>query len=350
MALPAAQIQQALAAHERVKRSTEIPLFFGKADKDTLKPQFLIDRVDHAGQIAGWDDARKAEEFYMILRDRALIWYDSLEMIPGVNRADWPTLKAQFLAAYAPKNTAKTNCSNFAEMIQKSNESVQDYYLRIMETFRNMCQAKPAAILNVRAPDADPRAAVKLEGIQDMEKFFLHQLFLAGLKEEVRGKVMEGNRDELHECVSLAREIEVIQNDRKTQKGVTVASIEKSENSEPRQEQPEGLEDDEIEAINAIRFKKGKRPFTKKGNFGYQGNSDWNKKGLICFYCKKPNHIQKNCKTRIRNKAPMVNSRGEPYTPRVSAVEERVPEGDKQKDVGVDLYRLSTIGAHSLNF
>jgi hypothetical protein len=50
---------------------------------------------------------------------------------------------------------------------------------------------------------------------------------VAGLKEEVRGKVMEGDRDELHECVSLAREIEVIQNDKKTQKGVTVASIDK---------------------------------------------------------------------------------------------------------------------------
>ena len=353
MADPAV-VQAALANHDRVKRSTEIPLFFGKADKDTMKPQFLIDRIEHAGQIATWNNARKAEEFYMILRDRALIWYDSLEMIPGVDRGDWDTLKTQFLAAYAPRNTAKTNCSNFADMIQKNNENVQDYYLRIMEIFRNMCQAKPAALLAVRAADAVPRATVKLEGIQDMEKIFLHQLFLAGLKEEIRGKVMEGNREQLHECVNLAREIEVIQSDRKTQKGVTVASVEKFDEPAVRHEQPEGLEDDEIEAINAIRFKKGKRPFMKKnnGNFGnYQGNgnSDWNKKGLICFYCKKPNHVQKFCKTRIRNKAPMVNSKGEPYTPRVSSVEEKHKD-DKHQDVGLDLYRLSTIGAHSLNF
>jgi hypothetical protein len=347
-AAAAEAVRNALQQHERNKRSTDIPLYYGKKDKDTISPQFLVDRITHAGTIAGWNDQRKAEELYMTLRDRALLWYESLASVPGIDRADWATIRREFIDAFAPKYSAKTNCSNFAEMVQRSHESVQDYYLRIWDIFRNMCKSKPAAITVVRTGAGDPRAAVKLEGIEDMESFFLHQLFMAGLKEDIRAKIMEANRAQLHESLALAREIEVIQTDRKG-KGVTVAPIQEKDHDEGDEKVvPEGLDEEEIELINAIRFKKGKKPFFKRnaGQGSYQ-----NKTPFKCFYCKKANHYQRDCKTRIRDKAPMVNSKGEPYQTQHPKVHNISREQDREReDVGVDLYKMSTIGKQSLNF
>lgn len=350
-AAAAAQLQAALLNHDRTKRSTEIPLYFGKRDVDTISPQFLLDRITHAAAIAGWNADRQREEFYMILRDKALLWYEALGRVPGVDRNDWPVLQREFLAAFAPKFTAKTNCSNFAEMIQRPQETVQDYYLRIFEVFRNMCKAKPANMAVVRAAGGAPQADVKQEGIADMEMFFLHQLFLAGLKEDIRAKTMEGNRPQVHESLELARETEIILADKKGSKGTTVASIDeinKTQVSEDENKLPEGLDDEELDIINAIRAKRGnKPPFRKFGqstNGQNRNNGSFQKGNFKCFYCKKPNHYQRDCKTRIRDGAPMVNAKGEPYKPKVASVQE------EQKESGADMYRLSTIGMNSLNW
>ena len=53
--MAAAQIQQALIAHDRVRRTTDIPLFYGKKGKDTITPQQLVERLERASRVAGWD-------------------------------------------------------------------------------------------------------------------------------------------------------------------------------------------------------------------------------------------------------------------------------------------------------
>ncbi len=49
----------ALNDHDRMKRSTDIPLFFANRAKDTVLPRILIDRIEDAAEIAAWDEARK---------------------------------------------------------------------------------------------------------------------------------------------------------------------------------------------------------------------------------------------------------------------------------------------------
>ncbi len=51
----AAQIQQALIAHDRVWRTTDIPLFYGRKGKDTISPQQLVERLEKAARVAGWN-------------------------------------------------------------------------------------------------------------------------------------------------------------------------------------------------------------------------------------------------------------------------------------------------------
>jgi hypothetical protein len=204
-------LQNALNAHDRVRKSTDLPLYYGRKEKDSISPQVLLDRIERAATIAAWNtDERKATEFYLILRDRALTWWDSLDNT-DINKNNWQQLKTEFLAAYAPKFTARTTCTNFQDLVQRSTEQVHDYYLRVSEAFKKMCEAKPAMIVVVRADpggaDAAHVTAIKKEGVVDTERFFLHQLFIAGLKEEIRTKIMEAGKDNIQESLTLAREL-----------------------------------------------------------------------------------------------------------------------------------------------
>ena len=195
---------------------------------------------------------------FLTLRDRALIWLSSLDEY-DVNKQDWAVVKREFLAAYEPRFTARTTCTNFQDLVQRQGENIHDYFLRVTESFKRMCDAKPATVGDVRADEPDELANtaaaraqlrnVKKEGLMDMQRFFLHQLFIAGLKDEIRSKVMEAGKDNIQESLAHARELEVILNDKK--KSNVVASIPECE----------GLCDDELEAVNAIRFQRGQQPF-----------------------------------------------------------------------------------------
>ena len=144
-------------------------MFFGRKDKDCITARNLVVRLEKASTIANWpDDARRCNEFFMILRDRALIWWEMLED-SGIDNANWNHVKAAFLKAYELKYTAKTTCTNFRDLQQLYRESVHDFSLRLHETFTKLCNAAPATMATVC--HALPAKAV---GMKDMQKFFKH--------------------------------------------------------------------------------------------------------------------------------------------------------------------------------
>ena len=346
---PAAQAAMAAALndHDRIRRSTELPLFFGRKERDSISARLLIDRVNTAAQIGAWNEARKLNEFYMILRDRALMWWNSLDDT-DVDKANWNAVKADFLASYEARFTAKTTCTNFHDLVQRQGEGCHDYYLRVHEAFTKMCEAKPAALANVRAAAGAAVEDVKAEGIRDIERFFKHQLFLAGLKDDLRVKVMEAGKDSLHESMRLATELEVIHQEKLKRGGVaavssqphavTAVSAEVSANDESIDE----LQEDELAAINAIRFRNGRPPFRgfrRPGPANHNSNSNGKSK-VICRYCKKPGHVQKDCFARKEAGAPMVDEKGKPYKCKVHAVSEArddSPATEKAHHVGAIL-------------
>lgn len=333
-AAAAAAVGGALLNHDRVKRSTELPLFFGNKSRDTISAPALLDRINIAAAIATWNEQRRCQEFYMILRDKALIWWNTLDDIEDFDKENWDQVSREFRNAYAPKFSAKTNCTNFGELYQKPSESVQDFYLRVAEAFKNMTDAKPDFIANVRAVAAAPRADVKAEGVTDMSRFFLTQLFLAGLREEIRLRTMEAGPERIHTAVETAREIETILSDKKgASKGTVINSINADNNPS------DNLDEDEIEAINNIRAKKGKKPFRpSKG-----------KSNIKCHYCKKPGHIQKYCYTRKNENGEYKDANGKTIPRKVFSVQEEAGAETPRQDIGEDYYRLSSIGAQSLN-
>ena len=69
-----AAMQAALNSQDHICQSTNLPIFFGWVVKDSISARLLVDRIETAAQITGWNnDARKLQEMYMILRDCAVV-------------------------------------------------------------------------------------------------------------------------------------------------------------------------------------------------------------------------------------------------------------------------------------
>jgi hypothetical protein len=147
--VPAGQnLAQVLNDHDRTKRSTDIPLYYGQPGRDSIAARLLIVRVTDPGAIAGWDNARKLLEFKMCLRDKAVGWFEGLTE-DGVNTNDWDTVKAEFLETYEPKYSAKTTCTNFTDLTQKSEETINNYTYRVQMAYKRLTDKKPAALAAV---------------------------------------------------------------------------------------------------------------------------------------------------------------------------------------------------------
>jgi hypothetical protein len=203
----------AQAAQDCTKRSKDIPLFYGQPGKDTIFARLLIVRVNDTATIGNWAVDRKILEFKMCLRDRAVAWFVGL-IEEGLNINDWDVIKAEFLETYEPKYSAKTTCTNFTDVNQKSEESVNHFTYRVQTAHKHLTDNKPATMAVVRA--AGPTLAeAKAEGISDAFKFVKHQLFLAGLKDGRHDKVLQAKKDTFNERVKVARNLETIQNNHK---------------------------------------------------------------------------------------------------------------------------------------
>jgi hypothetical protein len=114
----------------------------------------LLARIAKAAPIAGWNtDDRKCAEFYMTLRNEASIWLDSLDICNNVDNNVWAEVQREFIAAYAPRFTARTTCNKFQDLVQRQGEKIHDYYLRVTESFRGMCEFKPNTIEDIRADE-----------------------------------------------------------------------------------------------------------------------------------------------------------------------------------------------------
>jgi hypothetical protein len=284
-----------------------------------------MDRVEHAANIANWDDPRKCDELFMVLRKEAQQWWDSLRHVNGLDRDnDWQQVKQRFLRTYAPRYTARTNCINLMKLYQAPNEKVQTFFLRLDETFKRMTETRPAAMLQVReAPLAanqnnERDARIKLEGLRDQDKFFLSQMFLAGLRENIRTKVMEEAPAELIDIVDLAVEKEAIYlNEKNPPPANLLFSIEEKQEKIEGGEEKAEFSKEELDLIHAIRKKRNQPPFKRNGNNGSASST------VVCRYCKQKGHWQKHCRSRLRDKAPCIDENGKPYPnqPKVDGIE-----------------------------
>ncbi|MCZ2207965.1 hypothetical protein, partial [Cylindrospermopsis raciborskii] len=215
--------------------------------------------------------------------------------------------------------------ANLHELVQRQGEGAHDYYLRIIDTYERMCECRPDALNDYEGVPPNAVAAadarvIKMQGIRDAERFFKHQLFLAGLKEDLRTRVMEANKATLYESMTFAMELEVIhaKNQGSRAQVAAVGMRGRSEDPEARAEddEPEDEEDDAeaaeaLAAINAIRFRNGKPPL-RTWNGRRPGNGTDSKKSVVCRFCRKTGHFQRDCFARKKVNGAMVDAKGKP--------------------------------------
>ena len=306
--LAGAQLAQALNDHDRAKRSTDIPLFYAQPGRDTIAARLLIVRINDAGAIANWNNDRKLLEFKMCLRDKAVGWFEDL-IENRINVDDWDTVKAEFLESFELKYSTKTACANFTDLNQKSDETINDYTYRVQQAYKRVTDKKPADMATVRVSIAAgaTEAQIKAEGIADAFLFIKHQLFLAGLRDGLRDKVLEMEKPTYVESVKAARNLETILNDQKRLNKLAAIKHELGQDV-AKEIVWDAYDNEALDQIAALRFQQ-RRP---NGN-NPRSNTVLRNPDTACRYCKKKGHLQKDCFARKRNKAPMVDANGKPY-------------------------------------
>ncbi len=108
----------------------------------------------------------------MILREKALVWYESLAN-DDLDLKDWDVVKKEFLKMYEPKYSAHTTCANFSDLTQKPGETINDYHVRVQTAYKCLIDSKPTTMAAVRKAAATA-AEAKAEVMADMGKFFKH--------------------------------------------------------------------------------------------------------------------------------------------------------------------------------
>jgi hypothetical protein len=181
--------------------------------------------------------------------------------------------------------------------------------------YKCLTDNKPATMAAIRAA-APTVAELKAEGISDAFKFAKHQLFLAGLKDGICDKVLEGAKVTFNKSVKMARNLKTIWNNHKKSHKIAALNAE-LQPEEANKIISENLTEQEIEQVAALQARNNRFPPKKNNgpacNNGQARNSSTRNPNIISRYCNKKGHLQKECFSHQRNNAPMVDANGKAY-------------------------------------
>jgi len=280
--------EKPVIVHE--EKHAKLPLFFGyKNGKDEVPARDFIDRVEAISASKGKGDANSCTEFFLALRGDALKWCKSLKNL-GIAKDNWPGLKARFLRDYEFKIPG-TVVYKLESLKQKPGESVMDFYSRVDEQIELFFEGFEAAT-NQQAINC--------------RMYFQKGMFIGGLREEIKTKVMETTLGTMAEVRDKAMQTEFIaqHGNTKTAEATPVFSMEMldqeidsfQEKDEPEEE--DDMQEDEIALLNRFRKRMNRRPMRRGGRRGSFGGAPFTGK---CYNCGMTGHRASNCRQQKRN-------------------------------------------------
>jgi len=272
--------------------ANRVALFYGNG-KDVITPKGWIAKLDRLQTANGWTDQATLSNGANALREVCEEWYSiEIQEEPDMTYA---TFKTRFLRFTGATNRSYMGFTQWPKMTApRGNDPLNVFYNRIMtssyewkETVpqvpvpADMAQVIPAAILarpNIAKLNAEDHALLfanhTLIGAHTVTRHQTMGLFYNGLgiatREFLRDKTFPS-------CREMRDAVDEFETSRK-------------DNGQP----VNSLQD---EGVDALRRQNGRRttgPPQAKG------------KPVECHYCKKMGHIQKDCRKRARDKAPMV--------------------------------------------
>jgi len=150
----------------------KILLFFGLPNgKDEIKARDLVARIE--AHITATGRNTQCSELYLVLRDNAVAWYDSLAIM-GVDVRNWDALKGVFLRDYEFK-IAGNMPYKLDSLQQKAGENVIDFFARVNLTIDDFCKDCPHAGNQIAT---------------DVRKFFQKGFFVRRLRNDIKTETL----------------------------------------------------------------------------------------------------------------------------------------------------------------
>ena len=351
----------------------KLPTFSGDRKTDTFIAEHWLARVDNTRASANWDDARTMTYVFNALRGKAVLWYFSLER-SDVDVTVYDQFKAAFLEAYSTVRTVRSTTVTLTDLSQGPAESIVDFYARVVKAVKDVEAMIPNGAFNIpAAPWMDEVTAVAQfvalpvdirarqaqllvnHGARAMASHMGLNLFCSNIRAALREDLLKQAPATMYAAFQAAQEIEKIKSEARPSTTVPAmpvatspavsASVDTEESILAELDDLESLTQPRIDALQKKlkTFRNNRQTNNQqsgnrtnnnqnnnRGNNAPSGSSSNNNsnnrnrsnanrnnpnaKNVVCRYCNIKGHFQYDCRSRLRDAAPMTDANGRPYT------------------------------------
>lgn len=275
--------------------SGRLPLFFG-SDKDTLTPDLWIERVERTATLHVWSERLTLDTAVNALRDQAAEWYNGAKNLNTID--NWFKFRFNFLACLGKTHVATvdsfTYLLNSLKPKQKG-ESLISLYNRVSSNITKYLEAMGSdlpprdarslhgtAIMSLPGaallPPAEWSRCCHIQRVKSHTAFKAHlakSVFFAALPANIKVALKNKSSDQwdtVDQCLRLALDLELTLNESSTDS-----------------------------SVSAVQVKRQRTGPHQKG----QSRTMANGQPMICHYCKKKGHGQKECRKRAAENGAM---------------------------------------------
>jgi len=317
----------------------KLPVFYGQKNKDTITAAHMISRVKSLIQANGWTPEQAYNNFALALQGAAQEWFRSLELLADDHQKTWEFIEPKFRSVFATQEDDSALLDQLANFAMKSTDDVVTYsnrVHRIIEIINTNCPAPPALPAAADANGvhtAEEIAAHDMAVQKSVIRYVALQIFRAGLPKDLRAAVSQQKPETYAQAFDIAKDQDMIR--RSSQKPSILPVEEDPEidaiqpNFRPQrplfQQQSGNNWNNRSNSNNRQQQQQKPQQRQNKG----PGNNASNNSGIVCSYCRIPNHHQDDCRKRIAANKPCIGANGRPYWPKkVYAVDQEHTPSD----------------------
>jgi hypothetical protein len=329
---------------------SDIPVFYGST-KDSINADFLVNAINAAQELLLWSPAEAYLYFKRSLRDRALAWIELQEATAINFVATWVFIQPLF-KRYFGDHMDKTQVYNaFSTCKMTNGDTPLDYSCKVNKVCTLLHDnARLGVVANIPADNAQRTDAyiqqVYLAGAKKMLQELQTCMLISGMPDYIQGPLISKDPQTLPAVLDEALKIYQLKMKNGNGNGNGIHAIDDTATEEEfinvvknSYQAKFGAHMDfakRLQDKRAGQSNNGNGSGYRNGNNGNNGNRSSNNGGqqkFACKYCKKPNHSQDECRTRIKDNKPCIATSGKPYWPRKTSqnpVNEDEPEQASQ--------------------